>query len=364
MASILMQESEQVRPPSGAWTTIGDAEVVWEHGNFAAEYDALRTSAGLIDFSAGGPIRMSGDDAVGALQAAVARDVEFLIPDHAQTSLLLAADGGVIDVVTVIAGEDDYLVLASPGRAGLVHAALQASAKDTSPDAVIENLESEMAVFAIEGPTSWRVVADVLGAGYVSLAYESVLPVEIEGADALIARIGVTGEYGYTFVAPLAIGALVWAQLEAAGATLVGHRARELAMFEVRQPLVHREVAAADTVVTAGLNWLVDLSKEEFVGRDAVVAAGPSTTRIRPIGFAVTEGEAEVGDQLLLGDELVGHISYLTRSPALGSEIGLAKVDEDWQASRLQFATRSGALVETLAPPYVVPLSWTSAIEV
>lgn len=359
MASIIIARGG----PGHAISAVGDTDVVWEFEDYATEYQALRHGAGLIDVSAGGPVRVSGDGAVAALQAAVARDVEFLIPDHAQTSLMLDGDGRVIDVITIVGGEEDYLVLTSPGRAGLVEAALRTAAESTGEPTEIENLEPGTAVFAIEGPRSWRVVADVLGPGYVSLAYESALPVEIEGVDALIVRIGATGEYGYTFIAPVAVAALVWDQLVAHGGSPAGHHARERAMFEVRQPLTHREVGPDDTVVTSGLNWLVDLSKEEFVGREAVVAAGPSSTRIRPIGFTVVHGEVEVGDELFVGDEPVGAISFLTGAERVGSELGLAKVDQDWQASRLEFTTAAGGRVQTLAPPYVVPESWTSAIE-
>ncbi len=355
-------ERGQLRP-SATYATIGDTEVVWVFDDFGGEHDALRSGAGLIDASAGGPIRVSGDAATALLQEALTRDVEFLIPDHAQNSLLLDDDGGVVDVVTVVGGEADHIVLTSPGRAGLVTAALRAVAERGALDAIVENCQATTAVFAIEGPQSWRVVADVLGTGYVSIAYESALPVEIEGSDALIVRIGVTGEYGYTFIAPVEIAALVWERFVAHGGAPAGHRARELAMFEVRHPIVHREVWPGDTVITAGLNWLVDPAKQRFVGRDAMLAAGPSSARVRPIGFRVNDGDVSLGDELFVADEHIGSIVYLTHSPDLLPEMGLAKIDKQWQASRLQFTTASGARVQTLAPPYVVPLSWTSAIE-
>src|ERR1700716_3666608 len=182
--------------PAGELTMIGEAEVVWQCGDHALEYAALRAGAGLIDVSAGGPLRVSGPGAVDTLQAALARDVEFLLPERARSSIVLDREGGVIDVVTVVAGETDYVVLTGPGQAGRVEAALRAAA---TADVEIENFESTTGIFALEGPQSWRVVAEVLGADYVSLAYESSLPVEIDGSEALIARVGVTGEYGYTF---------------------------------------------------------------------------------------------------------------------------------------------------------------------
>jgi aminomethyltransferase len=156
------------------------------------------------------------------------------------------------------------------------------------------------------------------------------------------------------------VAASLWQQFAAHGGTPVGHRARETAMLELRQPIVHREVVEGDSVVSAGLNWLVDPVKESFAGSDAL-AGGPAA---RPIGFLVEAGRAAVGDLLYVGPEEVGRIVYLVTSPGAGGDLGLARVAPEWQASRLEFTTPSGARLRTLAPPYVVPRSWTTPIEV
>ncbi len=341
-------------------TAIGATTVVWNFGDFEAECSALRTGAGLIDLSSGGPIGVSGAQAVDLLQACLSRDIEFLIPDRAQWSIVLHPDGAIVDVVTVIAGDGDYTVLTGPGRGADVEAALRDAAGDL--DVQIDNLEARTAVLALEGPQSWKVVADVLGAEYVSLAYENVLAIEIDGHECLFARLGVTGEYGYTFILPNDIAADLWEQLVASGAAPVGHQARETAMLEVRQPIVHREVRAEDTVISAGLNWLVDLSKEAFVGREALMAAAELGAVSGPIGFMVSSGAAQAGDSLYAEDETIGEIVYVAASPNLGTSIGLARVAREWQASGLDFRTDT-ATVRTLAPPYFVPTSWSTSID-
>jgi aminomethyltransferase len=348
-------------------TTIGQGQVVWNFGDFRAECSALRNGAGIIDVSSGGPIRVSGAEALVLLQACLTRDIEFLIPDRAQWSIVLHDDGTIVDVVTVIAGDDEYTVLTGPGRAGYVEDALRQRAKDL--DVRIDNLEGSTAVFAVEGPRSWKAVADVLGAEYVSLAYENVLAVEIDGRECLLARIGVTGEYGYTFILPGDIAADLWEQLVASGAVPAGHQARETAMLEVRQPIVHREVKAADTVISAGLNWLVELGKEDFVGREALLAAAEIPPADGPVGFVVRDGSAQAGDRLYVGAEAVGEIVYVVESPALAASIGLARVAREWQAAGLDFVTDAtnathAAVVRTLAPPYFAPTSWSTAIDV
>jgi glycine cleavage system aminomethyltransferase T len=355
MASIVTKDEQ----PQLETAVIGAQEVVWEFGDYAAEYGAVRGGAALIDQSAGGPIRVRGAGAQATLQRALARDVEFLAPERARMSLVLGADGAVIDVVTVVAGEGDYHVLTGPGQAARVEAALRDAAADGTQ---VDNLEAELAVLAIEGPDAGRVVASVLGSEYASLAYESSLPVELDGADALVARVGVTGEYGYTFLVPVTAAAALWRALVAAGAVPAGHRARETAMFELRQPIVHREVGPGDTVVSAGLGWLLDPVKEDFVGRDAALAGADDPDALRPIGFRADGAAPDAGDALFVGPEEVGHVVFVVDSPGAGATLGLAKVAREWQASRLEFATAGGDAVRTLAPPYVVPKSWGAPI--
>jgi aminomethyltransferase len=359
MASIVIDSFDKNDYPQLETAVIGEREVVWQFGDYAAEYDAVRGGAALIDESAGGPIRVRGAGAQATLQRALARDVEFLAPERARMSLVLAPDGAVIDVVTVVAGEGDYQVLSSPGHGTRVEAALRDAARDGTE---IENREAEVAVLAVEGPHAGRVVAAVLGSEYASLAYEASLPVELDGTDALVARVGVTGEYGYTFLVPLTVAGALWRGFAAAGAVPAGHRARETAMFELRQPIVHREVGADDTVVSAGLGWLVDPMKEDFVGREGALAGAEDPDALRPIGFRAAGRAPAAGDALFVGPEEVGHVVFVVDSPGAGGPLGLAKVAREWQASRLELATADGDAVQTLAPPYVVPRSWGAPI--
>ncbi|MEU3351633.1 hypothetical protein [Streptomyces sp. NPDC037389] len=344
------------------YTTVSGARVVWQVGSYEEEYAALRSGAGLADLSGGGPLRVHGPGAAEALNRVLTRDVEFLAPEQAQSALVLDSGGRPVDVVVVLAlSDDDYYVHCGPGRDERV-AALLAPACEPG-EAELANLRSSTSVLAVEGPDAWRVVQEVFGEDYVSLAYESLLPVEVDGVDVVLARIGVTGEYGYTLFLPHEIAEPVWRAL-AAHSTPVGQRALETAMLEVRQPVLHRELGEDGTVLTAGLNWLVDINKPEFTGREALMAQRADLTGTRPIGFAVTTGRVAEGDELLVGPEVVGRVTYVVDSPGLGAQLGLAAVDRHWQASRLEFGTASGARVGTLAAPYVVPTSWTTPMEV
>ncbi|MEV6104761.1 hypothetical protein AB0M28_08590 [Streptomyces sp. NPDC051940] len=343
---------------------IGGGRVLWQLGSYEEEYAALRSAVGLLDLSGSGPLRVSGPDAAALLNRALSRDVEFLAPEQARSSLVLREDGGLVDVVVVLSvAEEDYLVHCGPGRADAVLRALHDAAAGDDLLAEAADLAGEYAVYAIEGPQAWRPVAEVFGEDYVSLAYESLLPAELDGVEAVLARIGLTGEYGYTLFVPREVAPRVWEALEER-AVVVGHRALETAMLEVRQPVLHREAGPDSTVLTTGLNWLVDLSKEEFTGRDAVLAQRAAARGTRPIGIGVAEGELAPGDELFVAGEHVGRVRHVVHSPGYGGQLGIAEVHPQWQAARLEFTSAAGARAVTLAAPYVVPASWTTPMEV
>jgi glycine cleavage system aminomethyltransferase T len=354
---------KQYLPTALETIDVSGTPVAWQIADYGQEYAALRTGAGLVDLSYGGPIMVSGPDAMATLNKVITRDIEFVAPERAFTSLVLTDDGRPVDVVTILGvANDEYLVHCSPGRSPLVLAALRSAAPDMSSDAVhLADLGEEMSTMAVEGPYAWQVIQKVLGGDYIAIAYQAVLPAEVNDTRVIIARIGLTGEYGYTLFAPNEVAADLWSAL-AAHSVVVGQRALETAMLEVRQPIVHRECKESSTVISAGLNWLVDLNKMEFLGRDAVLAHRAAGSNFHPIGFRTEHGVVASGDQLFVDDECVGQVDQVVDSPTLDCQLGVASVAAEWQAARLTFATRSAARVHTLAAPYIIPASWTTPI--
>jgi glycine cleavage system aminomethyltransferase T len=361
MSSLL----EQHLQTSPEMTDVSGVRVAWQISGYEQEYHALRNGAGLVDLSYGGPVKVTGTAAMETLNRALTRDIEFVAPERAFTSLMLTEDGYPVDIVTILStGSDEYLVHCSPGRSGRVLAALRSAADAVGgADAQLEDLGDSMSIMAVEGPYAWRVIKEVLGGDYIAIAYQAVLPAEVNDTLVTIARIGLTGEYGYTIFAPNEVASALWAAM-AAHSVVIGHRALETAMLEVRQPITHRECGPGGSVLSSGLNWLVDLSKTEFTGRDALLAQRAADQGSRPIGFRTQRGAVAAGDPLFADSERVGQVDYVVDSPTLGCQIGLASVDPHWQASRLAFSTPGQACVQTLAAPYIIPASWTTPIEI
>src|SRR5712692_2150403 len=85
-------------------------------GGIIAEHNAVRTGVGIFDVSHMGDIRLSGPDALAAVQHISMNDAARLAIGQAQYSALLYPQGTFVDDVIVHRlGEDDYLLVINAG---------------------------------------------------------------------------------------------------------------------------------------------------------------------------------------------------------------------------------------------------------
>ena len=119
-------------------------------------------------------------------------------------------------------------------------------------------------------------------------------------------------------------------------------------------------MTAAD-ILEMGAGWLVDITKEEFVGRDAVLAAFGAPAGRRTIGFSGVGEVPAAGTPITVDGESIGEVVHAVHSVGLGATLGLARVPADLAAAGLRF-TVGDTEVTTLTSPYVTPKSWSTPI--
>ena len=90
-----------------------------------AEHHAVRTAAGIFDISHMAEFLVEGPEAGAFLDYALAGRLSTLADDQAKYSLLLDADGGIIDDVIVYRlGDERFMVVANAGNRDAVAPAL------------------------------------------------------------------------------------------------------------------------------------------------------------------------------------------------------------------------------------------------
>lgn len=345
-----------VHPEGTTTTEIGDAVLAWELGDYAAEYEALRTTAAMFDHGSVGLFAVRGDYEE-FLQQVLARDIEYLSPELSMPSLVLVQDGRPLDLVTVYSLDDGLLLETSFGNAEAMGKHLQ----NLAPAGVeIEDLRDRWTVIGVEGPYAWGVVGRAIDSELTALPFQTVLETTWNDRPVLFTRSGFTGEYGYKMIGDVDVIRDLWEHL-ASEAKPAGYRVLETAMMEVRQPLLHREVADGTGVVAAGLGWLVDRSKETFVGKDAVEQEFATGATVRTIGGRCDVALAK-GAAVFAGEVEVGHVIHAAQSPGLGAHVVLARIRAELAAAGLQLGVVAEdgerAVLHTMSSPYLIPASW------
>jgi glycine cleavage system aminomethyltransferase T len=359
-----------VSPLAGSYASdastavIDGAEVPWSFGSYDDEYAALRQHRALFDYSSLGRIHVSGRGALDFLQGQLARDISYLFPEKSLTSLLLDDDARPVDLVVVYKVQGGFILETAVGRGAQTLAHLSGLAPD---DVELADLSEEQAVIGIEGPFSWDVLGRLFDPQLTGLPYQGVAAREWEGEELLVSRTGYTGEYGYKLYLSVAAASKAWALLKEETRP-VGFEALETAMLEMRQPMLHRELADDGNVMRCGLNWLVELEKEDYAGLDALVAQKDAGPDLLTVGFrAEPDVDLAAGAPVIAGGELeIGRVVHSVLSPGLNGRIGLARTQAEWTAFGLELEVddTSGTRqpIRTVASPFLIPLSWTVPI--
>ncbi|MCL6448794.1 MAG: aminomethyl transferase family protein [Armatimonadetes bacterium] len=338
---------------------IGPAEVPWEFTLLEEEYRALREKAGLLDYSCLGRVEVSGEKALEFLQLVCPRDLEYLLPERSLTCLLLSGEARPVDVVTIFNQEDRYLVETSPAGREEVYRLLSSACPG---EVAVRDLSDRYGVLGLEGPYAWRTLARVVDFEVSVLPFQGFLPATWEGEQLLVSRTGFTAEYGYKIYAAPEAAVKLWSLLKEE-APPVGYHALEVAMLEVRQPMIHRELGDDGTVIRCGFNWLVDLRKEGFWGREALLSQQEAGFDYLTIGFGAGKGIAlAAGCPVAAAGEEIGRVVTFLFSPGLDQILGLARLQYEWVASGLELQVRdvNGRWhpARTLSAPYITPRSW------
>ncbi len=348
-------------PEGTVYGEVGDVTVPLRFsaapGALSQEYAALRERAAVIDLSGHRLIEITGSDAVEYAQRVLARDVEYLTSDRCMMSLVLDDAGQIVDQVLAFGREDGILLASSCGAGTRLLEHLRAHADDGIE---IADRSPELVLVGLEGPYAWGVVGRLIDGELASLPFESVVETTWDDVDIVFARTGFTGEYGYQMIVPRETAAGLW-RLSLEHARPAGQEALELAMLEVRQPMPRHEATPGATVIEIGANWLVDVTKDAFVGREAVLTAFESGTGRRTVGFTCADGVPTAGTRVMAGDQVIGEVVHSVHSVGLGTTLGLARVDRDLAAAGLELSA-GGVGVTTLTSPYIVPKSWSIPI--
>jgi aminomethyltransferase len=348
--TLALCESLNYREWSG-YFAVSSYEVHFHH-----EYSAIRNAAALIDISPLFKYVVRGRDARRLIDRVVTRDMSRVEVGQMVYTPWCDERGRVIDDGTVArldetvyrwTAADPTLRWIRDNAAGL--------------DAAIEDVSTQVAALALQGPTAAAVLSRATDADIAALRYFRVLRATLGGVPVEISRNGYTGDLGYEIWMPWDSAVRVWDALVQAGRAFdlraAGMLALDVARIEAGLLLIEvdylssrRATIEAQTSTPAELGWerLVHLDKAEpFVGRAALREerrrGGPSR---RLVGLELDWADMERAHERFgltpsvpaaasrtsvpvyhRGGRPVGKATSTTWSPTLKKMIALASVE-------------------------------------
>jgi aminomethyltransferase len=292
------------------------------------EHRAVREAVGMFDISHMGEFFVSGTGACAWLDGLLTNRVEKLAVGEAQYTLMLDERGGVIDDLIVYRiGETDWLLVVNAAKIDEDAAWLRAHAAE---GVSFEDRSADFGAIAVQGPAAREVFQKVFGTELPE-ARNRVVAIEHANAAGYAVTTGYTGEEGFEVVIPNGQAPALWDALLAAGAKPCGLGARDTLRLEMCYPLNGSDLSPDRTPLEAGLGFFVDLTKENFIGREALAAQKAQGLPSRLAALAVTEKSPPIRPHypVCSGDAVVSETSSGALSPTLGHGIAMAYLPPD-----------------------------------
>jgi aminomethyltransferase len=315
-------------------------EMPVQYAGILDEHEAVRTRVGLFDVSHMGEIVFRGPRALEALNRAFTNDLAKAADGQAMYGCLCRDSGGIVDDVVVYRrAADDLLVCVNAANRAKDFEWLRGHAGGAD----LSNESDAWAQLALQGPLAAQVLQRLTKVNLSAIKTYRFATGDAAGIPAILARTGYTGEDGFEVFVPSEKGPQLWAALMESGQperiAPAGLGARDSLRLEMAYRLYGSDMDDASTPLEAGLAWAVKLDKADFVGKDALVKQREAGVPRKLVGFTLTDpGIPRHGYPVLQDGRKVGVVTSGTKSPTLGSSIGLAYVPTALAAEGSGFA--------------------------
>ncbi|OEU56375.1 MAG: glycine cleavage T protein (aminomethyl transferase) [Desulfobulbaceae bacterium S3730MH12] len=334
---------EMQREDGGVFRNIG----VWQRARYfsndfscKAEIENVRSNVGILDGSTLGKFRISGPDAVKALERVFVSDMSKIKEGRVKYSAMCNDDGCVIDDgIIVKQGENDFYFTTSTGRAGSTIEWIRYHTRYDGWDFHMVNLTDSMGVINLSGPNARKVLEKIVDIDISNEAFGFSEYREFKIKDTISVRamrLGFVGELSYELHVPSSYMKSVWLMLNEAGKEFnirnFGVEAQNVLRMEKCHIILGQESEQRTNLLDVGLGFLWDRNKPKAktVGAVALRQAESDQTRLKLVGFKMeNSGRAPRDGSLIVDEKVRGYICTARDSFTLKEGVGMALVEGD-----------------------------------
>ena len=308
-------------------------EIVADYGDGPAEYEALRESAGVLDFSFRGRICLTGNDRIRFLHGQITNDVKRLRVGEGCYAALTTGKGKMESDLNLFNLPDELLLDFEPGLTGRVSQRLEKFI--VADDVQIVDVAPHYGLLTVQGPEADKVVRMV---GLLENMPECECAIaKISDAtlgDIYVAKLQRLSRPGFdVFVPNESLGAVADKLIAAAKSVdgrACGWQAFETARIEAGMPRYGADMDETNLPMECIKARAVNFNKGCYIGQEVL-------NRIHTMGHVAKELRGlrlaqdlrtlpNKGDKLVHNGKEIGYVTSAVHSPALNANIALGYV--------------------------------------
>ena len=298
-------------------------EMPLQYSGIIDEHKNLRSNVGLFDVSHMGRFKITGTSAENCVQNLLTNDVTKISDLQAIYSPMCSESGGILDdVIAYRINKEDFLLVVNSSNIEKDFAWVVSH----SQDAHVANITDQMALLALQGPASEKVLK-AAGLDLSELKRFHLISTKLFDVDCLLARTGYTGEDGFEIFFSSS-HTEIWDKLLEIGTNFgikpVGLGARDTLRLEAGLMLYGNDIDEKTTPLEAPLSWTVKFDCD-FIGKSALEK---QQVERKLVGFEIlgTNRIARKDNTVLVDDLKVGIVTSGSFSPTLSKSIGFCFV--------------------------------------
>ncbi len=335
--SALAQRHAEIGGELEDWNGMGTAWFYDQSDERAkADYEAVRTKAGLMDVSGLKKIHLSGPHAAAVIDRATTRNVDKLMPGRAVYGAMLDDRGLFIDDCVIYRLSVNSWLLVHGTGTGHESLAMAAYGKNVSMI-----FDDDLHDMSLQGPVAVDFLAKHIP-GIRDLAYFGIIQTKLFGKPVMISRTGYTGERGYEIFCEGRHAIELWDAILEDGkdmgirpvqfSTLDLLRTESYLLFypgDNSETYPFDNDPCGDSLWELGLEFTVSPGKKGFRGAENHYALeGKERFKIYGVRLDGTTA-ADEGAELLKDGEKVGVVTYGMRSDLFDHTVGIARMPVD-----------------------------------
>ncbi|MDG2341075.1 MAG: DUF1989 domain-containing protein [Paracoccaceae bacterium] len=304
-----------------------------------AEYHACRQKAVIMDLSPLRKFEITGPDAEALCQYVFTRNMKTLAVGAVVYTAMCYEHGGMVDDGTVFRlDKDNFRWIGGSDYGGEW---IREQAQKLGLKVHVRSSSDQLHNVAVQGPESRDLLNKLVWTAphnpeFMQLGWFRHSPARLRnetGTPFVISRTGYTGELGYEVLChpkhATEIFDAIWEVGQDHGLQPMGLDALDMVRIEAGLIFADYDFSDQTDPFEAGIGFTVPLKSkpDDFIGRDAIIRRKEHPTR-KLVGLDIDSNvNVDHGDCVRIGRAQVGEITSSMRSPLLGKNIALARVD-------------------------------------